>query len=71
MYNNSQLFTNVRCSVMSDGVRVCEGGAVLVTPIIVVTTSDGGPGYVNITYDQVMVIIMIFIASLYCLLTTG
>ena len=38
MYNNSQLFTNVRCSVMSDGVRVCEGGAVLVTPIIVVTT---------------------------------
>ena len=39
---------------MSDGERVCEGGAILVTPIIVVTTSDG-EGSVNVTFDYVMV----------------
>ena len=54
VYNNSRLFANRICKNKGER-EICEGGAVLLVPVTVVTTSGDGGGRVNITYESVMV----------------
>ena len=54
VYKSTQLFSDVKCSVSGSGREVCVNGTMLLTPIAVVTTTNGA-GTVDITYERVMV----------------